>query len=69
MRVSVVYSMAVLVSVSPGTLKYVSSATCHELGGGASCMGLAAMSYDMVGWGRLFCVGGSIVADGLELLG
>jgi hypothetical protein len=45
------------------------SATCHGPGGGVSCMGWATTSCDVAGRGRLFCVGGSIVVDGLELLG
>jgi hypothetical protein len=41
-------------------------ATCHGPGGGASCMGWAATLRDMAGRGGLFCVGGSVVAGGLE---
>jgi hypothetical protein len=41
-------------------------AMCHGLGRGASCTGWATTSR---GRGRLFCVGGSFVAGGLERLG
>jgi hypothetical protein len=40
--------------------------TCHGLGRGASYMGWATMLCDVAGQGRLFCVGGSVVAGGLE---
>jgi hypothetical protein len=45
------------------------NAACHAPGGGALCMGWATMLCDVVGQGELFCVGGSVVAGGLEPLG
>jgi hypothetical protein len=44
-------------------------AMCHGSGGGALCMGWAAMSHDVAGGGRLFCVGHSVGAGRLELSG
>jgi hypothetical protein len=41
-------------------------AICHGLGGGALHRGWATTSRDVVGRGRLLCVGGSVVACGLE---
>jgi hypothetical protein len=57
------------VSLGVGWAGVQGGVTCHGPGGGVSCMGWATMSRDVVGQGRLFCVGHSVVADRLELLG
>jgi hypothetical protein len=54
------------VSLGVGQAGVRGGATCHGPGGGVSCMGWAATLRDVAGWGGLFCVGGSIVAGGLE---
>jgi hypothetical protein len=57
------------VSLGVGQAGVWGSAMCHGPGGGALCMGWAATLCDVAERGRLFCVGGSVVAGGLELSG
>jgi hypothetical protein len=57
------------VSLGVGWAGLQGSAMCHGPGGGASCMGWAATLRDVAGQGGLFCVGRSVVAGRLELLG
>jgi hypothetical protein len=54
------------VSLGVGQAGVWGGAMCHRLGGGASCMGWAATLRDVAGQGGLFCIGGSVVAGGLE---